>query len=161
MEESSNLKKSVSGYKKQIVIFLLLILIPIATIELVNQIYWFQRQMNPELDPYYEPNHNVTVWILPDDEEFWLHLDFYESETNLYAEENHYSRHSIRVEPLDDEENHYHLYTTPDNLVYVWVRIYFTDDPGDPYIVQRVEIGRRITTELLGREISILIEPYQ
>jgi hypothetical protein len=65
------------------------------------------------------------------------------------------------VEPLDDEENWFHLYTPPENMVTFWVKIYFEQDPDAPFVVERVDLGMKMTTQLLNREISILIEPYQ
>ena len=100
------------------------------------------------------------MWIKSESEEFTLHLDFYGSEDNLNAEVNRYSGYQIRVEPSDAERNDCLLYTIPDGTLYVWVRIYFTNEEGDPFLVQRIEMGYKITTELLGREISILLVPY-
>ncbi|MFW9842960.1 MAG: hypothetical protein ACFFEV_00090 [Candidatus Thorarchaeota archaeon] len=160
MEEQSRQRHWLVRKKKEIMVVALLVLIPVAVVRIANWYYWFQLELHPELDPTYEPSHNMTVWIQPDDEEFFLHLDFYGSEDDLYAKENRYCGYSIRVAPLDEERNDCHLYTIPENSLHVWVKIYFTDEIGDPFIVQRIEIGQRITTQLLGREISILIEPY-
>lgn len=160
MEEIQEQRHWLTNNKRPIVVVILLILIPIANFYFANWFYWYQWELNPELDPLYKPSHNMTVWIQPDDEEFHLHLDFYGSEDDLYAEVNRFSGYTIRVEPFDDEKNDCLLYTIPDDALYVWVRIYFTNEEGDPFLVQRLEMGRKITTELLSREISILLVPY-
>lgn len=161
MEDIAEHRHWIDRNKRPIIVFMLLILIPIATVRISNWFYWYQLEQHPELDPTYEPSHNITVWILPDDEEFHLHLDFYGSEDDLYGEENRYIGTAIRVEPFDAEKHDSILYAIPDATLYVWVRIYFTDDEGDPFIVERVEIGRKLTTQFLNHEISILLVPYQ
>ncbi len=161
VEEAPKQSHWVDRNKRTIIVCTLLILIPMSTVSFANWFYWYQYQLNPELDPTYSPSHNLTVWIAPDDEEFHLHIDFYGSESNLYAGVNRFCGLGIRVEPFDDEVNHIHLYTLPEDIVHVWIKVYFEQDLDAPFVVERVDLGMKMTTQLLGREISILIEPYQ
>ena len=161
VEETPKQSHWVDRNKRTIIVCTLLILIPMATISFANWFNFYQYQLWPELDPYYEPEYNVTVWIAPEEEEFFLHTDFYGSESDLYAGLNRLSGHGIRVAPYDDVDNWFHLYTAPENMNHFWVKIYFEQDPDAPFIVERVDLGMKMTTQLLGREISILIEPYQ
>ncbi len=147
--------------RKPIAVVILLILIPPITVSTINVMYNIYLSNNPELDPCYEISHSLTVWIAPGEEEFHLYLDFYGSEQDVYSEDNRYSGLSIRVQPLDDEENNIYLYTIPESLLSVWVKIYFDQGTKEPCIILRIDLGQKITTTLIGREISILVEPYQ
>lgn len=147
--------------RKPLAVVILLILIPPITVYTINAMYNIYLDNNPELDPTYEISHSLTVWIAPREEEFHLHLDFYGSEQDVYSEINRYSGLSIRVQPLDDEEKKIYLYTIPESLLSVWVKIYFDQSTKEPCIILRIDLGQKITTTLIGREISILVEPYQ
>jgi hypothetical protein len=116
--------------------------------------------VNPRDTNDWIPDYSLTVWILPDLEEFHLHLDFYSSEQNAYQKIDRFFGRSIRVEPLDDEKNVGPVYFLPENLLSVWVKIYFDQDTEEPFIIMHLELQQKITTTLLGREISILWEPY-
>lgn len=124
----------------------------------MNTIY---LDANPELDPYYEPEYSLTVWIAPEEEEFILYVDIYASEQDAYSMVNRYHGLGIRVEPLDDEQNNLRLYTVPEGRLNVWVKIYFDEDTQEPFIILRLDIEQQITTTLLNREISLLLEPLQ
>ena len=161
MEEAQINRGWIHRNRKPIAVVILLILIPPITVYTINVMYNIYRDNNPELDPYYEISHSLTVWIAPGEEEFHLHLDFYGSEQDVYSEVNRYSGLSIRVQPLDDEENKIYLYTIPESLLSVWVKIYFDQDTEEPCIILRIDLGQKITTTLISREISILVERYQ
>lgn len=107
-----------------------------------------------------EPSHILTVWILPEEEEFQLHFGFYVSEQ--YAEEqvNSLVETSIGIQSLDDDEHFLHLINIPENLLSVWVRLCFDTYDDAPYTVLRIDIGQTKTITLVGREISILVQPY-
>ena len=116
--------------------------------------------LHPEQDPTYEPSHNMTVWIKSESEEFTLHLDFYGSEDDSYSEVNRYIGSGITVKPGDAERHDGLLYAIPDDTLYIWVRMYYTDEEGDSFVVHRLEMGHTLSTEFLGREFSILLIPY-
>ncbi|MGY5881293.1 MAG: hypothetical protein RTV31_13655 [Candidatus Thorarchaeota archaeon] len=159
MEDSQGKRGWIARNRKPIAVIILLIIIPqfvVYSINLANRMY---RDAHPELDPYYEPEYNLTVWIAPEDEEFTLHVDIYASEQDAYSRVNRYHGYGIRVEPLDDEKNDLHLYTVPEGLLNVWVKIYFNYDTQEPFIILRLDIEQKITTTLVGREISLLMEP--
>ena len=145
--------------RKSIAVILLLILVPVTFaygIDVMNRMY---RENHPELDPWYEPEYNLTVWIAPEQEEFILHLDFYDSEQDAYSKTNPYHRLGIRVEPGDDERNDLNLFTVPVGKSYLWVKIYFDQDTEEPNLIVRIDVGQKFNGVLVGREISILIEP--
>jgi hypothetical protein len=159
MEDSHDKRGWISRNRKTIAVIILLIMIPqfvIYTINLANQIY---RDAHPELDPFYEFEYNLTVWIAPENEEFTLHVDIYASEQDAYSRVNRYHGYGIRVEPLDNEKNDLHLYTVPEGRLNVWVKVYFDYDTQEPFIILKLDMGQKITTTLLDREISILVEP--
>lgn len=106
------------------------------------------------------PTYSLTVWIAPEDAEFILHLDFYDSEQGAENMINRYSGYGIRVAPMDNERNDGVLHSIPENLLNVWVKIYFNDETQEPHLIINISIGHRITVMLDEREISILIEPW-
>jgi hypothetical protein len=59
---------------------------------------------------------------------------------------------------MDNERNDCHLYGIPENLLSMWVKIYFDQDTEEPHLL--INIGNKITVTLEEREISILIEPW-
>ena len=120
----------------------------------------FVQLTNPPLIEDNEPNYSLTVWILPDEEEFHLHLDFYISEHYATDGIDRLSGTSIRVDPFDEEQNDAVLYGVPEGLMRVWVKIYFDEETQEPFIIRRLDLGEKITTTLLGRDISILWEPW-
>ena len=159
MEEEPIPRHWVYRNRKPIVAILLLIFIPpslVFGIGLVNKMY---QENHPELDPWYEPEYNLTVWIAPEQEEFHLHLDFYDSEQDAYSKTNPYHRIGIRVEPGDDERNDLNLFTVPVGKSYLWVKIYFDQYTEEPYIIVRIDVGLKFTGVLLDREVSIFIKP--
>jgi hypothetical protein len=159
MEEMPTKKGWLCRNRKLIAVIILLIIVPqliVYAIDLANQIY---RQEHPELDPFYEPEYSLTVWIAPEEETFTLHLDFYGSEQDAYAMTDWYSRDGIVVEPQDNEKNDLCLYTLPENTMSVWVKVYFDDATEEPNVILRVDMRAKAIVHLLGREISILIEP--
>ena len=107
-----------------------------------------------------EISHSLTVWIAPGEEEFHLHLDFYGSENDAYSKTNSFSRLSIRVEPLDAEENQVYLHTIPENLLFVWVKIYINQETEEPNVILNLELGVKANTDLQGHEIGVLLEPW-
>ena len=159
MEEAPAKRRWFHRNRRPIAVIILLILIPPTTVYAINLINQIILENNPELDPFYEPEYNLTVWIAAEETEFHLHLDFYGSEQDLYSEVNRFSGFSIRVEPYDNEENNLYLYTIPRNQLSIWVKIYFDEDTEEPNIIVEIEMGKKLTTQLLGREISILVEP--
>lgn len=146
--------------RKPIAAAILIILGPPIALQVINAISFYT--INPNLDGYTEPRHSLTVWILPGDEEFHLHLDFYGSEQGVYISDksDRYVGVSIRVEPLDDEKNNILLYRLPENTMSVWVKIYFDEDTEEPNLIINIGIGNKITVILEEHEISILIEPW-
>ena len=160
MEDISEQPNWAVRNKRPIIVIVLLILIPIATTRISNWYYWYQKDLHPEWDPTYEPSHNMTVWITPESEEFTLHLDFYGSEDDSYSEENRYIGSGITVRPGDAERHDRVLYAIPDDILYVWVRMYYTEEEGDSFVVHRLEMGHTLSTQFLSREFSILLVPY-
>ncbi len=110
--------------------------------------------------PAENPSYSFTVWIAPEEEEFWLHLDIYGSEYDAENMINRYSGHGIRVEPMDNERNDGFLYNVPENLLSVWVKIYFDEDTQEPNLIINIGIANRVTVVLEERQISMLIEPW-
>lgn len=161
MEDSQDRRGWISRNRRPIAAIILLIVIPQLVIYGINLAYWIYMDANPELDPMYEPEFTLTVWITPEEEEFTLHLDIYPSEQDAYSMVNRYHGLGIRVEQFDDEQNDLHLYTVPVDSLYIWVKIYFNEDTQEPFIILRLDIIQRLTTSLLGREISLLLEPLE
>jgi hypothetical protein len=161
MEDSQNQRGWISRNRRPIAAIILLIVIPQLTINVANLAYWAYMDANPELDPYYEPEYSLTVWITPEEEEFILHVDIYATEQDAYSMVNRYHGLGIRVEPTDDEQNDLHLYTVPEGRSNVWVKIYFNEATQEPFIIFRLDIEQQTTTTLLGREISLLLEPLE
>ena len=120
----------------------------------------FLQITNPPLPDNGVPNYSLTVWILPEEEEFYLHLDFYISEHYAADGIDRLSGYTIRVSPGDNEQNDAVLYGVPEGLSRVWVKIYFDEETQEPFIIHRLDLGQKITTTLLGRDISILWEPW-
>ena len=156
-------KQTIRGWlyknRKPLAVIILLLIIPQIAISAINLVYNQYMRDNPELDPMYEPSYNLTVWIAPEDEEFALHLDFYSSEQDAYSKTNRYEGHGFTVEPLNDDEYFGPMYMIPENIVSIWVKLYFNEETEEPFIILRVELLQKITTSLLSREISILVEP--
>ena len=157
MEDSSKKSEWVYRHRRKIAVivslyiaFNLVVILP----RLIMQLY-------PEHEPYSEPSHSFTVWILPEDVEFHLHLDVYLSEQDAAERVNRLVGKTIRVQPLDDEQNDGFLDTLSQDVLSVWVKIYFNQDTEEPFIIHRVDLGQRTTTSLQGREISILMEIWQ
>ena len=159
MEESTSQTGFTNRHKKLIAIVIVLIMGPPLAVNAINNANRIYLENNPELDPFYEPEYSLTVWIAPETEEFWLHLDFYGSEQDAYSKVNRFEGHGIRVEPLDDEENDSHLWAVPVDIVSVWVKIYFDQETEEPFIILRIDLHQQKNATLQGHEISILIEP--
>lgn len=161
MEETPPKRDWFHRNRKLVAVAILLVLGPPIAIRMINDISFYM--INPNLDGYTEPKHTLTVWILPSNEEFHLHLDFYSSEQDAYISEseNRIIGCALRVEPLDDEENNILLYRLPENSMSVWVKIYLDNETQDPNIILELELGRKVTTYLVGHEISLLLEIYQ
>jgi hypothetical protein len=161
MEDSQSKSGWISRNRKPIAAIILLIIVPQIAISTINLAYWAYLDANPELDPTYEPEYTLTVWIAPEEEEFTLYVDIYASEQDAYSMVNRYEGHGIRVEQFDDEQNNLLFYAVPVGRLNVWVKIYFDEDTQDPFIILRLDIEQTITTTLLSREISLLLEPLQ
>ena len=108
----------------------------------------------------YELSYSLTVWILSLEEEFDLHLDFYSSQQDAEDRVNRLHGIIFEIQPLAPEEHSFPLINLPEGLLGMWVRICFDSYDGAPYVVFSSYIGQKTTTSLLGREISILIEPW-
>jgi hypothetical protein len=160
MEELPTKNSRLYRNRKLIAVAILLILGPPIALQVINAISSYAT--NPNFDGYTEPRYSLTVWILPGDEEFHLHLDFYGSEQGAYIsdESDRYVGLSIRVEPLDNEKNNVLLYRLPENTMSVWVKIYFNEYTEEPNLLININIGNKITLSLEEHEISILIEPW-
>ncbi|MGY5859611.1 MAG: hypothetical protein RTU63_09585 [Candidatus Thorarchaeota archaeon] len=159
MDESPSKKGFSDKHKKLIAIFTVLIIGPPLVVNVINNANRMYLENNPELDPFYEPEYSLTIWIAPETEEFYLHLDFYGSEQDAYSKANRFEGHGIPVRPLDDEENNSHLWAVPVDIVSLWVKIYFNQETEEPFVILRIDFHQMKTTTLQGREISILIEP--
>lgn len=152
MEASPDKKGLIYRHRKQIaIIVIMFIVVPLA----ISFPYLFD-----DSDFEYDISHSLTVWILPREEEFRLHLSFYISEQNAEEQVNSLIGTSIEIQPLDDEEHTIYLINLPDHLLRVWVRICFDKHDDEPYIVLSIDIGQKKTSALLNRGISILVEPY-
>ena len=158
MEDATVTKGRLRKNRKPIAVAILLILIPLGTIVSINVMYDIIRSNEP--DPYSDISHSVTIWITPEEEEFRLHVDFYGSEQDAYSKTNRYSGVHLTVEPLDDDEYTIYLWTIPEDLSRVWVKIYFDLVTEEPNIIGDIEIGKITTAQLLNREISFLMEPW-
>ncbi len=108
----------------------------------------------------YEISHSLTVWILPLEEEFWLHLNFYSSHQDAAEAVSSWAGVSMLVQPSADEEHTRNMTIMDENLLSVWMRIWFDDDYEETFTVLRIDFGQKKNTTLLDREISILIQPY-
>lgn len=159
MEEAPANRRWFHRNRRPIAVIILLILIPPITVYAINLIDRIILENNPELDPLYEPEYNLTVWIAPEETEFDLHLDLYGSEQDLYSEAHRFCGFSFRVEPYDNEEYNLYLYTVPRNQLSIWVKIYSDQDTKEPNTIVEIEMGKKLTTQLLGHEIGILVEP--
>jgi hypothetical protein len=159
LEEASAKRGWVHRNSKVITVVILLTIMPQIIVYTINIITQINLENNPELDPYYEAEYNLTVWIAPEEKEFILNLDIYGSEQDAYSKVNKYHSIGIRVEPFDNEKNDLHLFNVPKDRLSVWVKVYFNEDTEEPNIIVQIGMGSKITTHLLGREISILIVP--
>ncbi len=108
----------------------------------------------------YELSYSLTVWILSLEEEYDLHLDFYRSQQDAENRVNRLQGIIFEIQPLAAEEHSLFLINLPEDLQGMWVRICLDSYDGAPYVVFSSNIGQKTTTSLLGREISILIEPW-
>ena len=152
MEDSLDKRGLIYRHRKQIaLIVIMFIFVPLA-ISIPYQ--------NDARDFEYDISYSLTVWILPLEEEFDLHLSFYISEQNAEEQVNSLVGILMGVQPLDDEEHTIYLINLPDHLLRVWVRICFDKHDDAPYIVLSTDIGQKKTSTLLNREISILMQPY-
>jgi hypothetical protein len=113
---------------------------------------------NSETD--YELSHSLTVWIAPLEEEFAMHLDFYSSQQNAEEQVDRLLGTAFEVQPSDDEEHNLFLINLPEDSLGFWVRICFDSHDNEPFTILNVDIGRKETTSLLGRQFSILIQRY-
>ena len=159
MEQGQTRREWLHGSRKIVAVIVLLIVVPQIVVYAVNVVSWINLENNPELDPFYEPEYNLTVWIAPEEEEFILHVDFYDSEQDALSKVNRHDGIGIRVAPSDNVKNNLNLFTVPENRLSLWVKIYFDQHTEEPNIIVRVEMGIKVTTHLLAREISILVEP--
>jgi hypothetical protein len=159
MEDSQEKRGWISRNRKPIAAIILLLMIPQLAINVINLAYWSYLDANPELDPTYEPEYTLTVWIAPEEEEFTLYTDFYPSEQDAYSKVNRYEGNGVHVEQVDDEEHSTLIYAVPVGRLYIWVKLYFNEDTQEPFIILRLDIEQTTTTTLLGREISLLLEP--
>ncbi len=151
MEDSPDKKGLIYRHRKQIaIIVIMFIVVPLA----ISFPYLFD-----DGDFEYDISYSLTVWILPREEEFHIHLSFYISEQNAEEQVNSLIGTSIEIQPLDGEEHTIYLINLPD-LLGMWVRICFDKHDDEPYIVLSIDIGQKKTSALLNREISILVEPY-
>ena len=108
----------------------------------------------------YELSYSLTVWILPLEEEFDLHLDFYSLHQDAEDRVNRLHGIIFEIQPLAPEEHSFPLINLPEGILGMWVRICLDSYDGAPYVVFNSNIEQKTTTSLLGREISILIEPW-
>ncbi len=145
--------------RRLIAVIILLLLIPPVTVYAINLIDRIILENNPELDPTYDWEYSLTVWIAPEEEEFFLHVDFYDSEQDASSKVNRHEGIGIRVEPYENEENNLYLYAVPEDRLSLWVKIYFNEHTQEPNIIVRIDMGIKLTRHLLGREITILMEP--
>jgi hypothetical protein len=111
-------------------------------------------------DTEYELSYSLTVWIAPLEEEFSMYLDFYISQQNAEEEVDNLQGIGFEVQPSDNEEHNFFLANLPENLLGFWVRICFDSHDNDLFVIFYVDTGQKTTTTLLGREISILIQPF-
>ena len=145
--------------RKIMAVIVLLIIVPQLIVYVLNVVNQMYREEHPELDPFYEPEYSLTVWIAPEEETFILHVDIYGSEQDVYAKANRYSGLQINVEPPDNEKNDLYLYNLPENTMSIWMKIYFDDATEEPNVILRIDMGVKAIAHLSNREISILIEP--
>jgi len=108
----------------------------------------------------YEISYSVTVWVLPLEEEFAIHLEFYGTQQNAEEQVNRLHGFIFAVQPTSNEEHTFYLTNLPEGFSGFWVRMYLSDD-SDSFTIINADIGYNTTTSVLGREISILIEPFQ
>ena len=155
MEEVSVKKGRLYRNRKPIAIVILIILVPLVSIYAINTII---LDNNPE--PYADISHSLTIWITPEEEEFTLYVDFYGSEQDAYSETNRYSGVQLSVNPVNDGEYQILLWTIPEDILKVWVKIYFDGAAEEPNIIGDIEMGKTTMFQLLGREISFLMEPW-
>ncbi|TFG09839.1 hypothetical protein EU538_03705 [Candidatus Thorarchaeota archaeon] len=66
----------------------------------------------------------------------------------------------FEVQPSDDEEHSFFLINLPEDLPGFWVRIGFDVHDVQSFVTLKVDVGQKAATSLLGREISILTQPY-
>jgi hypothetical protein len=110
-------------------------------------------------DTEYEISYSVTIWIAPEEEEFAVHLEFYGTQQFAQEQVNKLQGIEFDVQSTDDEEHTFALINLPEGFSGFWVRIYF-DSQDEPFTILNAGIGFITTTSLLGREISIQIEPF-
>lgn len=157
MDEAPVNRGYLHEHRKTIAVVILLILIPGITVYTIG----IMLDNNAEPEPYDEISHLLTVWIAPEDDEFELRLDFYGSEQDASSEANRYSYLIFSVVPASDEEHRFGLFKLPKTLPSVWVKMRFGSSTEEPSVTIRADMGTKTSTQLLGRGISIILEPWQ
>jgi len=152
MEETSAKRGWFHTNRKSIAVIVIIFIVVPSVIIIPNLIN--------DNEPEYELSYSLTVWILSLEEEFDLHLDFYSSQQDAEDRVNRLQGIICGISPLADEEHSFPLINLPEDLLGMWVRICLESYDGAPYVVFSSNIGQKTTTSLLGREISILIQPY-
>ena len=138
-------RKRISAIVITIIVFQLVIIIPNLS---------FNNDSEDEI------SHTLTVWILPLEEVFTLHLDFHSSQQGAAEGVNNWAGVSMQVRPSSNEEHTTNMSNIDENLLSVWMRIWFDDDYEETFTVLRIDFGQKKNTTLLDREISILLQPY-
>jgi hypothetical protein len=136
---------------------------PMAVIIIMAIVFPFAiviSNLSYDSDTEYELSYSLTVWILPLEEEFAVHLDIYSSQLNAVEQVNKFQGIQFEVQPSDEEEHNFFLVNLPDDLLGFSVRISFDSQDDKPFTILKVDIGQKATTSLLGREISMRIQPY-
>lgn len=152
MEETSAKRGWFHTNRKSIAVIVIIFIVVSSVIIIPNLI--------DDNESEYELSYSLTVWILSLEEEFDLHLDFYSSQQEAEDRVNRLIGIIFGIQPLAPEEHSFPLINLPEGLLGMWVRICLDSYDGAPYVVFSSNIGQKTTTSLLGREISILIEPW-
>jgi hypothetical protein len=108
-----------------------------------------------------EFSHSLTIWVTPATNASDLRLDFYGSEQDASSDLNRYCGSIITITASAADGVTVYLDQIPKSLPSVWVKMYFGGSTEERTVTLQVEMGVKATAQLLGREISILLEPWQ
>lgn len=89
----------------------------------------------------------------------FINFHFYNSETDILTGGSSFYGLGCRLDPSDSIQEFRFSIEIPWNIQSMWVKVYFDQPFGEPpSVIRSISIGQGISFELLGIEISLIIE---